>query len=176
MLDCNYSIPAEQNRIDPQIIIKWAEKATQQSFDLDYNTIEQQLANLSACYTKEGWKGFNQALQHSGNFNAIKSQQLTVNSTIDGNTQLTELKNNEWKLVLALQVVYQNDKDKLTQLLTVNLTVRREISGKLGIVQMIASPREPSIFHVNGVQQPTSESQQGNNLSPRATTSGAIPR
>ncbi|NSL17842.1 DotI/IcmL/TraM family protein [Tatlockia micdadei] len=122
--------------------MKWAEKAAEQSFDFDYNTMDSQLAALKSCYTEQGWQGFNDALQKSGNLNAIKSQQLTVSSMVNGESKITELKDNQWKVIIPMQVVYQNDKEKLTQPLTVNLVVGRKISGDLGIMQMIAIPSQ----------------------------------
>ncbi len=48
-----------------------------------------------------------------------------------------------------LQVVYQNDKEKLTQLLTVDVLIGRKISGDLGIMQMIAAPRTKNTPNIN---------------------------
>lgn len=141
-LDCNYRIPAETTNIEPAIVQKWAEKAAVQSFDLDHNTLDKQLSDLKACYTDLGWQGFNDALQKSGNLNAIKTQQLTVSSMLNGEAKVIEAKDNQWKLTIPLQVVYQNDKEKLSQPLTVNLVVGRKISGDLGIMQMIAIPQQ----------------------------------
>ncbi|CEG61714.1 DotI/IcmL/TraM family protein [Legionella micdadei] len=141
-LNCNYRIPAETTHIEQTIVMKWAEKAAEQSFDFDYNTMDSQLAALKSCYTEQGWQGFNDALQKSGNLNAIKSQQLTVSSMVNGESKITELKDNQWKVIIPMQVVYQNDKEKLTQPLTVNLVVGRKISGDLGIMQMIAIPSQ----------------------------------
>ncbi|ASQ45293.1 DotI/IcmL family type IV secretion protein [Legionella clemsonensis] len=144
-LDCNYRIPPSTTAIDQALVLRWAEKATVQSFDFDYNTMDSQLAALKACYTELGWQGFNDALQKSGNLNAIKSQQLMVSSMISGPGQITEVKENQWKISLPVQVVYQNNKEKLTQPLTVNLVVGRKVSGDLGIMQMIAVPRNVHI-------------------------------
>ncbi|WED43658.1 DotI/IcmL family type IV secretion protein [Legionella cardiaca] len=140
-IDCNYRIPATTTKIDPSLVMKWSEKATAQSFDFDYTTMDSQLAALKACYTDLGWQGFNDALQKSGNLNAIKTQRLMVSSMVDGAGQITEIKDNQWKVSLPLQVVYQNEKEKLTQPLTINLIIGRKVSGDLGIMQMIAIPR-----------------------------------
>ena len=101
------------------------------------------MGSLKNCYTDQGWQGFNEALQKSGNITAIKSQNLTVSSQVDGDLKLNAIKDNQWKVTIPLQVVYQNDKEKLTQLLTVDLLIGRKISGDLGIIQMIAAPRDP---------------------------------
>jgi Type-IV b secretion system, inner-membrane complex component len=142
-LDCNYRIPAETTRIAQPIVLKWAAKAAEQSFNYDYNSLDKQLADLKACYTDQGWQGFKEALQKSGNLDAIKSQQLIVNATVKGQGKIVEIKENQWKVTLPMQVTYQNNQEKLTQPLMVNLVVGRKISGDLGIMQMIAIPRQP---------------------------------
>jgi hypothetical protein len=141
VINCSYQIPAETQSIDQSLVITWSEKALTQAFDFDPNNIETQLQKLQACFTEQGWTGFNAALQKSGNIDAIKSKKLTVSSQIDGQVIVTEAKNNQWKINLPLQVVYQNDKEKVTQLLSVDLTVGRKTNGDLGITQMIAAPR-----------------------------------
>lgn len=161
-LDCNYRIAPSVTTVDQALVLRWAEKATVQSFDFDYNTMDSQLAALKLCYTDLGWQGFNDALQKSGNLNAIKSQQLMVSSMISGPGQITEVKENQWKISLPVQVVYQNNKEKLTQPLTVNLVVGRKVSGDLGIMQMIAMPRNvnapatsPQVMPDSGTTSPS---------------------
>ena len=140
-MDCSYKTPPQTTHIDQSIVTQWAEKATQQSFDFENESIDKQLSALKPCYTDQGWQSFNDALQKSGNLNAIKSQKLAVSSMVNGKSTSSEIKENQWKVSIPLQVVYQNDKEKLTQLLIVDLIVGRKItSGDLGIMQMIASP------------------------------------
>ncbi len=140
-INCEYKIPAETKTIDQSLVLKWAAKAVTQAFDFDPNNLDSQLQKLQPCFTEQGWTGFNTALQKSGNLEAIKSQKLTVSSQIDGQVVVTEAKDNQWKINLPLQVVYQNEKEKVTQLLSVDLTIGRKITGDLGITQMIAAPR-----------------------------------
>lgn len=139
VIDCNYHL-APETKVDQALLLKWSEKAVQQSFDLDHQHMTQQLTNLKLCYTDQGWKSFNDALEKSGNIDAIKSQKLTVSSMVQSAPSVEEVKDNQWKVSLPLQVVYQNDKDKLTQALTVDLIIGRKSSGDLGIMQIIASP------------------------------------
>lgn len=141
VINCDYAIPASTKVIDQTVILTWSEKATVQSFDFDPANIDAQFVTLKNCFTDPGWAGFNSALQQSGNLDAIKSQKLRVSSQIDGKAQITEAKDNQWKVTVPLQVVYQNEQEKVTQLLTINLTIGRKIKGDLGIMQMIASPR-----------------------------------
>lgn len=140
-INCDYKIPAETKIIDQKTIMTWSEKATVQAFDFEPASMDSQLQNLKNCFTDQGWTSFDAALQKSGNVEAIKTQNLTVSSQVDGDVKVSEEKDNQWKVILPLQVVYQNDKEKVTQLLNINLTVGRKITGDLGIMQMIAAPR-----------------------------------
>ncbi|KTD61380.1 DotI/IcmL/TraM family protein [Legionella spiritensis] len=144
VIDCNYKIPAETTNIEQSVIQTWAAKATEQSFDFDYKTINEQLSGLKSCFTEQGWKSFNDALQSSGNLKVIQSEKLMVNGMIDGNITVSTVKDNQWKVILPLQVVYQNEKEKLNQSLTITLVVGRKVSGNLGIMQMVAMPRQPA--------------------------------
>jgi hypothetical protein len=144
IINCDYKIPETTKVVEQSLVLSWSEKATNQAFDLDPNTLDAQLLKLQSCFTEQGWIGFNNALQQSGNLTAIKTQKLMVSSQVDGPSQMLEIKENEWKIALPLQVVYQNDKEKVTQLLNVNLKVGRKPNGDLGITQMITSPRAPA--------------------------------
>ncbi|BCA96422.1 type IV secretion system protein IcmL [Legionella antarctica] len=160
VIDCDYKIPANIKTVEQSLVISWSEKAVTQAFDFDPATLDTQMQKLKACFTDQGWTGFSSALEKSGNLEAIKTQKLTVSSQLDGQPQVTEAKDNQWKITLPLQVVYQNAKEKVTQLLSVNLTVSRKITGDLGIAQMIATPRTATT-----IQQPDTST------SPNAGTS-----
>jgi hypothetical protein len=141
VIDCKYAIPAQKSDIEASVISTWGEKAAMQSFSFNPASVDQEMGDLKLCYTDQGWQGFTDALQKSGNIDAIKTQHLTVSSQMDGEIKMTVVKDNQWKVIVPLQVVYQNDKEKLTQQLTVELLIGRKVSGDLGIMQMIASPR-----------------------------------
>lgn len=177
VINCDYKIPASTKTIDQTIVLTWSEKAITQAFDFDPATLDAQLMKLQACFTNEGWQGFNSALQKSGNLDAIKSQKLNVSSQLDGQAQITEAKDNQWKITLPLQVVYQNDKEKVTQLLNVNLTVGRKITGDLGITQMIATPRT-TVQQSNDAATGNAPSAVTNGTTNQAapTTNGTVPQ
>ena len=142
VVNCKYHIPAEKNNIEQPLITSWAGKAAVQSFTFNPTTIDDELIELKPCYTDQGWQGFSDALQKSGNIEAIKAQHLTVSSQVDGEVKINTAKDNQWKVTVPIQAVYQNYKEKLTQLLTIDLLIGRKISGDIGIMQMIATPRQ----------------------------------
>lgn len=141
VIDCHYTIAPQTKNIDSSLILTWAEKASQQSFDYDYLKLDEKLTDLKACYTDAGWKSFMEALEKSGNLKAVKEKKLMVSSLVDGKLTINPIKDNQWKVTVPLQVVYQNDAEKLKQLLTVDLVIGRKTTGNLGIMQIIASPR-----------------------------------
>lgn len=141
VINCSYHIPPEQADIAEHIIIAWSKNAATESFELDHTKLDETLTSLESCYTKAGWKSFHDALEKSGNLQAIKKQNLTVKSNVDGDVTLKQEKENQWKATIPMEVVYQNDKEKLTQQLSVDLLIGRKISGDLGVMQLIATPR-----------------------------------
>jgi len=159
VIDCQYRIPANM-AVEQPLLEKWAKNAAVQSFDFSHTAIDEQLEKLKQCFTDQGWKGYNDALQKSGNISIIKSHALNVSSQVDGEIKINPVKENQWKISVPMQVVYQNDKEKLTQLLSVELLVARKISGDLGIMQIIAAPRP-----VTGAQPAAAPAQ-----APAATT------
>lgn len=145
VINCEYPIPADVVTLDNTLLTTWATKAAVQSFDFNAPDMDSQLSQLKSCYTTQGWQGFMDALTKSGNVEAIKLQNLTVSSQVDGDVIIHLVKENQWKITIPLHVAYQNDKERLTQLLSIELLVGRNASGTLGIMQIIATPREAVI-------------------------------
>ncbi len=141
-VNCNYTVPAGTPDIDNAILIQWAESATKQSFDFKHDRLEKQLDELKSCFTDSGWQSFKDALQKSGNVTAIKSQKLNVNSSVTGTSTLSKIKDNQWKVNIPFEVIYQNDKETLKQSLIVDLMVERKTSGQLGVMQIVVAPDE----------------------------------
>lgn len=159
-MNCDFKIPAK-TPVEQSTVTDWAKNATIQAFTFSSGSIDAQLGNLKKCFTDQGWSGFSDALQKSGNLEAIKSQGLTVSSQIENNPSVLEAKDNQWKLTMPVQVVYQNGKEKITQELTVTLLIARKPSGDLGILQMIALPRQ---------EQPAAAPANSTNPAPANTT------
>ena len=156
VINCKYHIPTNTTTIEQSIISTWASKAVVQSFEFNPASIDAELNELKSCYTDQGWQGFNDALQKSGNIESFKKQGLTVSSLVEGELKVNPVKDNQWKVSVPLQVVYQNDKEKLTQKLNVDLLVGRKMSGDLGIMQMIAIPMETANLKQPVVDAPVS--------------------
>jgi hypothetical protein len=141
VINCDTRISPEAMNIEQDFILSWAEYAVTHSFYFNLASLDAQLQKLQSCYTKKGWIGFTAALQKSGNLDAIKTHNLTVSSKLDGLAQLIEAKDNQWKIILPLKVVYQNDKEEETHFLNIYLTIGWRNALGLGITQMIATPR-----------------------------------
>jgi len=139
-VSCDSHFPTETQTIDSATIEAWANQAAIKSFTLDHASMDNQLVQLKACYTDQGWQGFNDAMSKSGNLQAIKSSQLTMTSQLEGKTSVSVVKDNEWKVSLPLNVTYANKDQTIVQPLTIDLLINRKASGDLGIVQLIATP------------------------------------
>ncbi len=144
-LDCNYHISASNSSVDTALVMQWGQKAAQQTFTFDPSTLDAQLNVLKACYTEQGWQSFNDALKKSGNLDAIKKENLTVSSVVDGQATITATKDNQWTVVVPIQVMYQNGQEKIAQSLTINLSISRKVSGDLGIMQIVATPKQATL-------------------------------
>lgn len=144
VINCDLKVPEGITQIDEELVKKWAENAAIQSFDFNSDSIDTQLQKLKSCYTAKGWQHFKNALDKSGNIEAIKSQNLRMSSKVSGQTKIIATRNNQWNMELLLQVVYQNKQIKVIKFLTVDLTMERKPSGDFGIARIIATLNDPA--------------------------------
>ena len=142
VIDCNYAIPSTSTTIDKSILLGWAGKAAVQTFEFNPTTINEQLEKLKNCFTDQGWQSYYDALVQSGNLESIKTHLLNVTSKVDGDIKINPIKDNQWKITLPMKVLYQNDKESFKQDLSVDLLIGRKMSGGLGIMQVVASPKD----------------------------------
>ena len=134
-IDCAHPVitTSEQN------LSLWGQYAASKAFEYSYDQLDNQLETLKTCFTPQGWTGFHEALQQSGNISIIKNQQFSVSSQIVGKAVVSPLKSNDWKIVVPVEVVYQNDQKKFSQSLAVTMVVTKKNETELGIVQLIAT-------------------------------------
>ncbi|KTD72846.1 DotI/IcmL family type IV secretion protein [Legionella tucsonensis] len=144
-INCDYRISAETQKIDKTLVVSWAKYAVLHSFDFNFLSFDSQLKNLKVCYTQNGWISFMNALKDSGNINSIKTQNLMVSSILDGEVQFIEDQENQWKMNVPIKVFYKNDKEEETHFLNVYITISWRNAFKLGIAQIIATPRFPPL-------------------------------
>lgn len=142
LINCNYSIPANIQTIDTTVLETWAQAALIQSFEFNAADLDTQLEQLKPCFTTQGFESFYTALKTSGNIDAIKEKKLTVTSQVDGKINITLIQDNQWKVLIPLKVSYQSNEQTITQRLLVELIVGRRAAGNLGIMQVIATPRQ----------------------------------
>ena len=136
-MDCMYQL--HEPMVSDKELSLWAQYAALKSFEYSFDKLDVQLQTLKACFTEQGWVGFHEALQQSGNLSIIKNQQLTVSSQLSGDASISQIKDNQWSVNVPLSVVYQNTQEKFTQSLAVTLVVTKKSATELGIVQLIAT-------------------------------------
>ncbi len=141
-IDCQYKLPKDTKTVDQATLSTWAENAAIQSFHFNAEKIKAELDTLKNCYTKQGWRAFNDAMEASGNLKAIETHALSVTSSVSGQTSIENTKENQWKAAVPLKVIYQNKDKQLLQSLDVSLLIALDNSGSLGIMQIIAVPQK----------------------------------
>ena len=73
-----------------------------------------------------------------------KTQQLHITSSMNGQPRLIEVRENQWKFTMPLQVAYQSDKGQVTQLLNVDFTLDRDSLNSLKLAQSNTMPSADS--------------------------------
>lgn len=142
-INCQYKIDKNTTQLEPSFVSIWAKQAAIQSFQFHADHIKTELTALKPCYTEQGWKGFNEALQTSGNLAAIQNHHLVVSSQVNGEAAVKTIQETQWKVTVPLKVTYENKEKQLIQTLTVNLLIALDKqSGTLGIMQIIALPKD----------------------------------
>ncbi len=141
-IDCHYQFAKDLTTIEPTVVETWAKNAAIQLFTFNNTQLTEQLKELKFCFTDQGWQGFNTAFEKSGNLDAIKTRQLSVSATQEGQITMEASKDNQWKINVPLHVIYKNKDNKIDQMLAVSLLITRKPSGDLGILQIIASPQK----------------------------------
>ena len=138
-INCHTHIPATSVTIQPETVTPWAQMAVMQSFSFSAPEINNQLTELQNCFTDIGWKSFQEALQKSGNMQAMQYHKLNSNAQITGVVKIEPVKNNVWAVTMPLKVVYANDSRNIAQNLSVKAIIGRKLNGDLGINQLIAT-------------------------------------
>ncbi len=85
------------------------------------------------------------ALEKLKHAKVTKTQKLILKGQKDREPLLVETNENQWNMMLPVQIVYQNDQNKVTKLLNVALVIERKSNGELGITQMHTIPSDASL-------------------------------
>src|SRR5690349_7849826 len=59
IINCDYKIAAQTKTVEKPLVLNWSEKATIQAFSFSPAAIDKQINQLQACFTDQGWVGFN---------------------------------------------------------------------------------------------------------------------
>ncbi|CEG57612.1 DotI/IcmL family type IV secretion protein [Legionella fallonii] len=154
VINCDYRISAEIDKMEHDVVINWAKYAVIESFNFNPSSIDMQMSRLRSCYTNKGWNAFINAQQESGNLKELKTHSLYMSSQLDGRPELIEASETQWKLVVPIKVIYKNDQETAVHFLSIYLTIGWRSAFNLGITQMIAIPRlAPVSYQVSLVKE-----------------------
>ncbi len=140
-LRCSSTVPNFSEKAKINFIKNWAMFVADKSFSLKYNNLDYQLKQLQFCFSSSGWNQFYQALQKSGNLNLITTNQLSANTQVIGPVAINHHpKFSSWTAVVPLRVVYQNQKQKISQEINVHLTINQLKDDHLAVIQIVGKP------------------------------------
>ncbi len=122
-----------------------SKKSSYDFFDFKPETLTTQLQKAIPYSMEKSMDGLVVSLDKLKHAKVTKTQKLTLKSQKDREPRLVETRDNQWNMMLPVQIVYQNDQDKVTKLLNVALVIERKPNGELGITQMHTMPSDASL-------------------------------
>ena len=104
-------IPISQLYQGQSEIVAWAQSTALKTFTYDYKNYQNNIQNLSGFFTDSGWKDFQNALNNSKIFDAVKEKKIVVSAVttvapILINPTLNEV--SQWKVQIPLLVTYHS--------------------------------------------------------------------
>lgn len=140
-VNCGSLIPASPSENRRKFVKKWSAYVAKQAFALNYTTVDFDIAQIKDCFTDNGWDNFKSALEHSGNIPMIKANLLTSTSQIIDPIAIQHIKDeSRWEIDVPMQIVYQNDKKKMTQMISVHLNILELPNHQLNVLQIMGNP------------------------------------
>lgn len=140
-VDCKSLIPESASQNRRKFIKKYSAYVAKQTFAFNYLSIDFDLSQIKECFTDEGWTQFKTALDHSGNVALVKNNLLTSSSQIIEPIAIQHIANEaRWEVDVPMQIVYQNDKKKITQMISVHLNILEMPDRHVSILQIMGKP------------------------------------
>ncbi|NBX84837.1 MAG: hypothetical protein EBQ95_04415 [Gammaproteobacteria bacterium] len=138
---CSSLIPTSPSENRRKFVKKWSAFVAKQAFALNYATVEFDIQQIKDCFSDTGWTNFKSALDHSGNIAMIKANLLTSTAQIIEPIAIQHIKDeSRWEIDVPMQIVYQNDKKKMTQMISVHLNISELSNRQLSILQIMGNP------------------------------------
>ena len=127
-------------------VLTWSTNAITKAYTFSFANYRQELQSSRDLFTKEGWDGFQNALQESGNLRAVVDSKFVTTAAPRGAPVVIGegyvSGRYAWKIEVPILVTYQSANKRQTQdLLVQALIVRRselEHPQGIGIAQLIA--------------------------------------
>lgn len=182
-INCKSLIPESPSQNRRKFIKKYSAYVAKQTFAFNYLSIDFDLSQINECFTDNGWTQFKTALDHSGNVALVKNNLLTSSSQIIEPIAIQHIKDEaRWEVDVPIQIVYQNDKKKITQMISVHLNILELPDRHVSVLQIMGKPIaqdsryaiDPSWSnHPNNntqpiINKPLTQDQAPSNLAPAA--------
>ena len=148
---CRTIAPNKDSPEKLDFLKKWSVYVSMKTFGLSDDSLDNTLRELTECFTTSGWNQFNDALNKSGNLKLIKTNHLSSDTHLIGQVVVQQQKEQQtWTSEIPLRVVYQNDKQKISQQINVHLRFSQLPNSKLAVMQIVGLP-----MHRNDIKTST---------------------
>ena len=142
-VNCQQTFP-DVTKITPDILIEWSSFAAKSAYQFDFENQALQFDLLKSCFTNNGWKSFEEALEQSNNLQVIKSEKLSVSAIVKNDVKVNPVQPNIWKVQVPMTVEYDNATRHMKQEIVAELLIETQATTngqqQLGITQFVAKP------------------------------------
>lgn len=121
--------PLSEPVVTNSYLLQWAETVGRSSYNLDFVHYQDQIDQLKTYFTPQGWQKFMEALNASGDLDAITQNKLFVSAVVNGPAVIllqTELRGRYvWRVQMPLLVTYTSASDKHEENIILTMDIMR---------------------------------------------------
>ncbi len=118
----------------PSKLLQWAHNVAVEAYTYNFVNYEQMIEQLKAYFTEEGWDYFENALQTTGDLNAVISKKLIVSAVSIGAPVILERMfvggRFSWKVQIPLLISYQSPNEQVQKPVIVMMIISRMPTNK----------------------------------------------
>ena len=124
---CTLSFADQKNHVTDEEVLAWASQVAVESYSYDGISYEKQFAKLKTKFTESGWKNFKDALDKSGNLDAVINNEVVVSAYRNNPAEIESYSNDNstsiWVVKVPTQVTYINGRLKIEQDMDTYVTI-----------------------------------------------------
>lgn len=121
------ALASQKNHVTDEEVLAWASQAAVESYSYDAISYKSQFSKLKTKFTENGWNNFKDALDKSGNLDAVINNEVVVSAYRNNPAEIESYSNDNntstWVVKVPTQVTYINGHVKLEQDMDTYVTI-----------------------------------------------------